>query len=190
MGLKRSILIVLSVCLIVAAIPYVPAACLFLYFCFLMNQSSHVGKFDFACIDRNGQLVATARSEKEQNNFRVYKDRNGRVRIGLKYEVLEPGDYKRTIAKFQEPENVSVPTLSLSTVLKNAKNPNAQRIIYSDTGVDNTWSETGTFSEGLVPVKIGNCWGFTDINGQVTIDATYERAWSFKNGYTIVESKI
>lgn len=97
-------------------------------------------------------------------------------------------DIKRTIANFVDLKtNFSEPAISRSTVLKNQ---DGHKIIYSNTGVDETWSETGAFSEGLVPVKIGTNWGYADINGRVAINAIYDHVSGFKNGYSIVETTI
>lgn len=152
-----------------------------------MNEPfDHSVKHNFVCIDKSGQNLASAVSKKEQNNFRVYRDKEGTIKIALKNEYLAPDDTKRIIANFGDLKTIaSVPALSQAAVLKNR---DGHKVIYSNTGVDQTWSQTGTFSEGLVPVKIGTGWGYADINGRVTIDAIYDHVSCFKNGYSIVET--
>jgi hypothetical protein len=127
-------------------------------------------------------------SKKEPNIFRIYRDKNGTIQIALGNDFVASDDIKRTIANFVDLKtNFSEPAISRSTVLKNQ---DGHKIIYSNTGVDETWSETGAFSEGLVPVKIGTNWGYADINGRVAINAIYDHVSGFKNGYSIVETTI
>lgn len=48
--------------------------------------------------------------------------------------------------------------------------------------------EAGSFSEGLVTMKIGDKWGYADPNGELVIPATFDFAGPFADGRALVTS--